>query len=78
MVETLLAEDLRHAPHAVIMPLGVGAESAVAHLVDRGLVDPSRVITALPHPSGANAHRFAQLRARRSAVRRQLRTWFQA
>lgn len=78
MVETLLAEELQAAARAVIMPLGVGAESAVAHLVDRGLVDPSRVITALPHPSGANAHRFAQLRARRPAVRRQLRHWFAA
>lgn len=78
MVETLLAEELQDAPNAVIMPLGVGAESAVAHLVDCGLVEASRVITALPHPSGANAHRFAQLRARRSAVRRQLGAWFHA
>ena len=67
MVETLLAEELQDAPHAVIMPLGGGAESAVAHLVDRGLVDSSRSSLPCRNPSGANAHRFAQLRARRRA-----------
>lgn len=58
-IDTYLAEEARALLQAIWLPLGPKAEAAVSHLAGRGLLDPHRVLTGLPHPSGANAERVA-------------------
>jgi hypothetical protein len=39
---------------------------ALAWLSTQGVLDPSRVLSGLPHPSGANAERIAYFLGRKS------------
>lgn len=59
MVETHLAEEAKLLPKAIWLPLGPKAQAALFHLADAGLLDKSRILAGLPHPSGANAERVA-------------------
>lgn len=58
-IETHLAEEAKILHHAIWLPLGPKAEAAVMHLARRGDLDPARVLSGMPHPSGANAERVA-------------------
>lgn len=58
-VDAHLAEEALALPHAIWLPLGVKAEAAVTYLASRGLLDPKRILSGMPHPSGANAERVA-------------------
>ncbi|WP_417729605.1 hypothetical protein, partial [Roseovarius sp.] len=58
-IDTHLMEEARALPRAIWLPLGPKAESAVSHLVRNGLLEGNRVLSSLPHPSGANAERVA-------------------
>lgn len=58
-VDTYLAAEARALAHAIWLPLGPKAAAAVTHLAVGGLLDPRRVLTGMPHPSGANAERVA-------------------
>lgn len=53
MIETMLAGELSALPSAIVIPLG-RANRALAHLQDRGAVDPARCLIGLPHPSPAS------------------------
>lgn len=66
MVETCLAEEAKALPKAIWVPLGGHAEAALQHLVVRGALDGRRVLSGLPHPSGANAERIAYFLGRKS------------
>ncbi len=66
MIETHLAEEAAALPRAVWVPLGKHAEAALLHLADGGVLDRSKVLTGLPHPSGANAERIAYFVGRKS------------
>lgn len=66
MVETHLAEEAAALPKAIWVPLGGHAESSLQHLVARGALDEQRVLSGLPHPSGANAERIAYFLGRKS------------
>lgn len=68
MVETHLADEARALPGAVWLPLGPKALAAVQHLVHLDLLDCSRVLEGLPHPSGANAERIAYFLGRKTAT----------
>lgn len=59
MVETYLAEEAALLPNALWLPLGPKAQSALTHLAGADLLDKSRILAGLPHPSGANAERVA-------------------
>ncbi len=67
MIDTLLAEESRHLQNAIWQPLGDKPAAALAHLVERGLINPSQIAPALPHPSGANAERIAYFLGRKAA-----------
>jgi hypothetical protein len=58
-IDTHLSEEARLLPDAIWLPLGPKAAAAVAHLAARGLLAPNRILTGMPHPSGANAERVA-------------------
>lgn len=44
---------------AVFIPLGPAVGKGLAWLAARGDIDPRRILSGLPHPSGANAERIA-------------------
>lgn len=66
-VETHLAEEAMMLSHAIWLPLGPKAGAAIDHLVHQNKLDPSRVLSGLPHPSGANAERVAVFLGRKRA-----------
>ena len=59
MIDTHLAEEAALLPKALWLPLGPKAEMALQHLASRGLLEKSRILAGLPHPSGANGERIA-------------------
>jgi hypothetical protein len=65
MIESHLAEEAATLPNAVWVPLGKGAAASLHHLVGRGALDGRRVLSGLPHPSGANAERIAYFLGRK-------------
>ena len=66
MIETHLAEEAAALPKAVWVPLGKDAAASLQHLVGRGALDGRRVLSGLPHPSGANSERIAYFLGRKS------------
>jgi hypothetical protein len=68
MVETHLAEEARLLPTALWLPLGPKADSAVRHLARAGEIDGGRILSGMPHPSGANAERVAVFLGRKAAA----------
>ncbi|PWE30423.1 hypothetical protein C4N9_06205 [Pararhodobacter marinus] len=58
-IDTYLAEEAQLLGKAIWLPLGPKAEAAVSHLAKEGLLDPARILSGMPHPSGANAERVA-------------------
>lgn len=69
MIDTHLAEEARALPEALWLPLGPRVEEALTHLVSRGLLDRQKIISGLPHPSGANAERIAVFLGRKDPAR---------
>ena len=65
MVETHLAEEALALPGALWVPLGTHAEASLQHLVTLGALDGGKVLSGLPHPSGANAERIAYFLGRK-------------
>jgi hypothetical protein len=56
---TYFAEDAKVLRSAVFIPLGDKVAEALRFAADNGLLDHSRILDGLPHPSGANAERIA-------------------
>lgn len=76
-VEHVLAQELRWSSAALVIPLGAVPALAVEHCVQAGVLDPTRVLTGIPHPSGANNGRIycAMFRERLPELQRQLAGW---
>jgi hypothetical protein len=66
MVEEHLAAEVRALPGAMWLPLGQKPVLALKHLVARGVLHHSRLLPALPHPSGANSERTAYFLGRKA------------
>lgn len=66
MIETHLAEEAGALPDALWLPLGPKAEQAVLHLAALGQLRRDRILSGLPHPSGANAERVAVFLGRKA------------
>lgn len=67
-IETTLAEELRALPDdCLIVPLGPVATRATEHAATLAGLRPSRILSGLPHPSGANAERIAVFLGRKPA-----------
>jgi hypothetical protein len=58
--------SVKHLGSAVFLPLGPAVTDALAWLASQRVLDPSRVLSGLPHPSGANAERIAYFLGRKS------------
>lgn len=74
MIESHLAEEAATLPSAIWVPLGKGAAASLQHLVSRGALDERRVLSGLPHPSGANAERIAYFLGRKSRDQLSIKT----
>lgn len=66
-IMTHFAEDARALPNAVFVPLGDKVAEALYFLAGQGLMDSSRILSGLPHPSGANAERIAYFLGRKQS-----------
>lgn len=66
MVETHLAEEAAALPRALWLPLGPKPAMALQHLASLGLIDRSRILDGVPHPSGANGERVAYFLGRKA------------
>jgi hypothetical protein len=56
---TGFAADAATLRKAVFVPLGPVVSEALEFVAEQAGIDPNRVLTGLPHPSGANAERIA-------------------
>jgi len=66
MVDHWLADEARQLPDALWIPLGREPVAALNHLVVRGVLEASRILAGLPHPSGANAERISYFLGRKA------------
>jgi hypothetical protein len=58
-VRQWFAEEARVLRHALFVPLGPKVAEAVEAVAAQAGIDPTRILTGLPHPSGANAERIS-------------------
>jgi hypothetical protein len=58
-LESYTGTELADLKDAIIVPLGPKVTAAMQHLASRGMVDRTKILDGLPHPSGANAERIA-------------------
>lgn len=77
-IRELLAPELAKLPDALVIPLGVSVDTAVALLVGDGKLDPARCLIGFPHPSGRNQAGAAHWEANRSKLERRVGAWFRA
>jgi hypothetical protein len=54
MIDTYLGEEVEALPDALWVPLGDKPGVALDRLVAQGKLDPDKVLSGFPHPSGAN------------------------
>jgi hypothetical protein len=59
------AGECRSLRHAVYVPLGPAVADAMDWLASEGIVDASRVLNGMPHPSGANVERIHYMTERK-------------
>lgn len=53
------AQEVEQLRNAVFIPLGPKVSEGLTWMVKEGLIDSSKILDGLPHPSGANAERIA-------------------
>lgn len=58
-LEDYTGQELATLPNALLVPLGSKVAAALHHLAKIGLIDERRILSGLPHPSGANAERIS-------------------
>jgi uracil-DNA glycosylase len=58
-VRRWFAEEALMLRHAIFVPLGPKVAEAVEAVAGQAGIDPGRILTGLPHPSGANNERIA-------------------
>lgn len=75
-VYDVLAPELDLIPDALVVPLGVRVDEALAALASDELLDPARCLVGFPHPSGANASGSRQWELNRAGLKRQVTEWF--
>ena len=72
----VMLPELRAVPDALLVALGKCASDALETLVAAETLDPARCLIGLPHPSGANGHRFAQFARVQPEMARRVADWF--
>lgn len=70
----LLGRELELLRDAAVIPLGPAAEEAVLYAMRERSLTVDRVLTGMPHPSGANAERIAYLLGRKARAALSVKT----
>jgi hypothetical protein len=76
MLDVVLAEELETVSNCMIIPLGKTVEQVLEYSVEQGRVDPSRILSGFPHPSGANGHRISQFNKNKESYVNAVKNWF--
>lgn len=58
----------------IVVPLGPNVCAAMQHLASRGLINEAKILSGLPHPSGANAERIAYFLGKKPADQCSIKT----
>ena len=58
-LEHYTGKELETLRQALFVPLGPKVTAALEHLSGAGIIDGMRILSGLPHPSGANAERIS-------------------
>ena len=75
-VDTVLGPELARIPDALVVPLGLRVDDAIARLVQAGKLDGARCLVGFPHPSGSNGVRYRQWAQNRAGLKRMVSAWF--
>jgi hypothetical protein len=75
-VDEVLGPELAAIPDALVVPLGVRVDEAIARLISAGALSASRCLVGFPHPSGSNGHKTKQWEANRAGLKRKVTRWF--
>jgi hypothetical protein len=73
-LEAFTGTELSLFKDALLVPLGPKVSAALEHLAAKGLVDGSRILDGMPHPSSANSERIAYFLRSKPAARLSDRT----
>lgn len=73
-LRTHFAREARQFPRAVFVPLGPKVDAGLHALAREGVIDDQRILSGLPHPSGANAERFAYFLGRKQKAALSIKT----
>lgn len=66
-IRSWFAWECKALPKALFIPLGPSATEACQWVVRLGMLDPDRVLTGIPHPSGPNNERISYFLGRKPA-----------
>ena len=75
-IADVLAAELAEAANAPVIPLGRAAAQGLQFLTETGRLEAARLLTKLPHPSGANVHRRTQYAAVQAEAAAAVQAWF--
>jgi hypothetical protein len=64
-LQRYFAHEAAALAHAVFVPMGACVSEALDWLAAEGVIDGTRILHGLPHPSGANAERIAYFLGRK-------------
>lgn len=76
MLDVIFSEELKSVHACPIIPLGKTVEQVLQYAVSKGWLDPSRILTGFPHPSGANGHRIVQFNENKDSFVCAINKWF--
>lgn len=65
-IERGFAQEAQQLPDALFVPLGPVPTQGIEMLAERQLIDRRRILSGLPHPSGANSERIHYFLGRKS------------
>ncbi len=75
MVRDIFLGELAALPAALIVPMGDYVSEQLNQLIAEKVVDPQRVLSGFPHPSGANGHRKSRFEEHREALAKKAQAW---
>ncbi|MDP4106795.1 MAG: hypothetical protein Q8935_17815 [Bacillota bacterium] len=70
------AKELVKLNHALIIPLGVNVEKALAYLAENNYMNADGVLNGFPHPSGGNGHRHRQFAENKEMMIQKIKKYF--
>ncbi|MFT3809414.1 MAG: hypothetical protein QM698_05800 [Micropepsaceae bacterium] len=73
-LENYTGQELRRLSDAILVPLWPVATNALTHLARISMIDSTKLLDGLPHPSGANAERIAYFLGRKAKEDLSLKT----